>query len=168
MGASYYQSVTKFNNGDYPNANNKEDDIAIITAKLGRRTDIVGNTVATAKQLRIVTGSVRVNGLIEIHTDVDMYYFNTTAGNISLTVTPFMSPVNTVGNNLDIGLALLNGAGAVLVLSEPTDRGTAVVSKIVSKGKYYLKVYATGNAVTPYSVYGSMGQYTITGTVPRV
>ena len=46
MGLPYDKHVTKFNNGDYPGANNQEDDLAIIAGKLPFRTDDHAATVA--------------------------------------------------------------------------------------------------------------------------
>jgi hypothetical protein len=48
---SYYRDMSTFSKGEYADANNKEDDLAILTGKLGARADDVGNTTATAKAL---------------------------------------------------------------------------------------------------------------------
>jgi len=170
MGASYNRAVTKFNNGDYPNANNKEDDVAIIAAKLGFRADDVGNTPATSATLTATsTGSVSATGIIEQSTDIDMFSFVTGAGLVSITVVPFISPVHTAGNNLDVGLQLRSLAGVVLQSSEPTTTSSASLSyTVMSAGTYYVAVYATGNSVTGYSVYGSAGQYTLSGSIVPV
>ncbi len=53
---------------------------------------------------------VSASFLIEIHTDIDVYFFSTSAGNwnVNLVAAPFSSAVHTIGNSLDIGLALLS------------------------------------------------------------
>ena len=169
MGAPYNRGVTKFNNGDYPNANNKEDDVAIITAKLGFRADDVGNTPATATALTTTsTGSVSGKGIIGQSTDIDVFSFVASAGLVSITALTYISPVQTTGNNLDIGMRLINSLGVVLLTNELNTTSNAIINYTVpSAGTYYVAVYATGNPVRGYSVYGSAGQYSLSGSVVR-
>lgn len=164
MGASYGRAITKFNNGDYANANNREDDLAIITGRLGLRNDDVPNTTAAAAAIVKNNGAFSHSGLMESYSDVDMYSIDAVSA-LSVTVQPFTSSMNTTGNNVDLAVELLNSAGTSVALSSPNDSSAASITATnLAVGKYYVKVYPVGNPVTPVSVYGSMGQYELLGT----
>ncbi|MBG0744952.1 MAG: hypothetical protein IV298_16105, partial [Cylindrospermopsis raciborskii KL1] len=165
MGAGYYQNLSQWSRGQYLAANNTEDDLAIITGQngFGYRTDDTGNTLGTARSLTVSGTAFSANGIIERNTDVDFFSFTTGAGVISLTI----SPVSR-GPNLDILSELYDAAGNLLVTSNPTDSLAASISVNISPGTYYLKVDGTGQGdplVTGYTDYGSLGQYSITGTI---
>ena len=170
MGAPYNRAVSKFSNGDYPRANNKEDDIAIITAKLGLRADLVGNTPATATAITpAIDGAITATGIIERSTDIDVFSFVTGPGLVSITAVPFNSPVHTNGNNLDVGLQLMSSTGLVYVSSQPVTTSSASVRyTFTTGGTYYIGIFATGNSATGYSAYGSVGQYSLSGSVVYV
>ncbi len=164
MGASYFKNVVKFNNGDYPGANNQEDDVEMISWSLPLKVDLVGNTLATASSIANTGGSFRLTGLIEWYTDIDVYSIDTFGGSVSIFAKPFVSATNTIGNNLDIALQLLDASGTVLMTADPSDTSSAtIVMNSLPAGRYYVKVYPVGNPITPYSVYGSMGQYDLFG-----
>lgn len=68
----YHDDVSQWSIGEYPDANNQEDDVAEITAYLGVRTGDVGNTIATAQVVspRVFSGVEReINGVIETRAD---------------------------------------------------------------------------------------------------
>ncbi len=76
MGVGYYRSLTQWSKGDYANANNTQDDLAIIAAKVPYVADDHGNTAATATQLNVGTASsIAAAGLITTRTDVDALRF---------------------------------------------------------------------------------------------
>jgi PKD repeat protein len=161
MGASYGKSVTQWSKGEYTNANNQEDDLAIIASYVGYRPDDHGNDSTTATVLP--SGSqLNAIGVIERNTDMDVFAFTTGAGAITINVKPA-----AVGPNLDILAELFNAAGNLVASSNPAGPLTASLSLSVPAGKYYLRVSGTGYATptTGYSSYDSLGQYTITGTV---
>ncbi len=179
MGASYGRSVTQWSNGDYPDANQTEDDIAIIAAKLNTSADDHANTFAQASAIIIgADGSVLATtpisdpdntakdnkGIIESRSDIDMFSFTTTGGDIALTVSPARDASNTSGGNLDISLSLYNEAGTLVTSNDPATETNASINTTVAAGVYYLSVEGVGSA--NYSDYGSQGQYFITGTIP--
>ncbi len=125
MGAAYYRAVSKFNNGDYPGANNHEDDVAIISRSLPLRTDEVGNTLGTAKKFTNIEGFFGFSTFIEWYTDVDIFYMDIAGGPVSVFAKPYTSSADTLGNNLDIALQLLDASGNILVTSDPTDSSSA-------------------------------------------
>lgn len=193
MGVGYNANVSQWSKGEYSGANNQEDDIAIITAKLSAARDDHGNTAANATALTVVSGKItsktpesdpfhplsKVNrGVIGTRADVDMFKLSVPkAGTVSLAVTPAWRDTFRVqqlrGANLDIRATLYkaNGTalGAQVVASNPAANTNATLSAKVTAGTYYLKIEGVGAGAvkgTGYSDYGSLGQYTITGTVP--
>ena len=165
MGVGYYQNLSQWSKGEYASANNTQDDLQIITTQngFGYRTDDTGNTIATAKALTVSGASVSGNGIIERNTDVDFYSFTTGAGAISLTVNPFNR-----GPNLDILAELYNSAGTLIASSNPTDLLSANITANVAAGTYYLKIDGIGKGnplTTGYTDYGSLGQYSISGSI---
>ncbi len=164
MGAPYSRSVTVFNNGDYAGANNHEDDLAILTAHMGLKVDDVPNTAITAAPLTKTNGTFSRSGLVEWYTDIDVFAVDD-INSLTVSVTPYRSTTNTPGNNVDLALELFDTAGNRVVLSSPDDSSAASLSAInLVPGRYYIRVFPVGNPVTPYSVYGMMGQYDLAGT----
>jgi hypothetical protein len=184
MGVGYYKHVTQWSKGEYTNANNTQDDLAIIDGKLGYRLDDHGDTTAAATAL-LVGGSGAIDstnpeidpgntypenkGVIEDRTDVDMFMFDAGNGTVSLTVTPawdaYYEPSRR-GMNLDVELRLYDQSGTQIAQSDPLDETDAGISLNVSAGRYYLSVAGVGNTASPYSDYASLGLYYITGSVP--
>jgi PKD repeat protein len=162
MGVGYYKNIVQWSKGEYANANNKEDDLAIIpTYGIPYRADDHGDYIDSATPL---TGtSINASGLIEDRFDTDVFKFNSGAGTISLTATPApRSP------NLDIEMSLFDGTGNLLMVANPTGL-SATLSTAVSAGTYYIRIdgVGTGDPTTGYSDYASIGQYAISGTVPN-
>lgn len=171
MGSSYQRPIGQWSRGEYTGANNQEDDLAIIGGTrngFGFRADEAGNTISTAKALAVSpTGTVVAAnnfGIISTRTDLDVYSFTTSGGNVSLSVTPFdFLP------NLDVLLSLTNSSGVVVSTSNPTNTMSASITTNLPRGTYYLTVDGTGNGNplnTGYSDYSSLGGYNIAGTVP--
>jgi len=184
MGNSYYNNVTEWSKGEYPNANQTQDDLAIIDGKLGYVPDDHGNTPATATYLAVdANGTVVASnpeldpydtlpenkGVIGSADDIDVFSFVAGAGNINLTINPSWDAfyrTSRRGANLDIEAELVNQAGATVAYDEPVDDTNAVISASVSAGTYYLLISGAGNALTPYSDYDSLGHYYINGSIP--
>jgi hypothetical protein len=184
MGVGYYTNVTEWSKGEYTYANNTQDDLAIISGKLPYRVDDRGNTTATTTQLLVESdgsilntnpqndpGNVDPNnkGIVETGNDIDMFYFNAAAGSVSITLTPAWAAFtrsSTRGANLDIQATLYDQFGNQIAANDPNNDTNATISTTVGAGRYYLAVSGVGNAVTPYSDYGSLGEYFISGSVP--
>ena len=184
MGNSYSNNVTEWSKGEYPGANQLQDDVAIIGTKLGYRADDHGNGIASGSTL-VVAGDGTVDasnpeldpynllpqnkGVINSVADVDVFTFTSGAGPLSLAVTPawdaFYRATTRRGANLDVQVELLDNNGAVLASSDPTTDTQASVATSVAAGTYHLRISGVGNAVTPYSDYASLGQYFINGSV---
>lgn len=172
MGCAWLKPVTHWSKGEYNQADNTEDDLAIMSApyyNVGYRSDDHANSASGATALARSGNNVSGNGLIERTTDQDYFSFTTSGGAVSLNV-------NTVDRygNLDIVARLFDANGALLGTYD-TPAGTnapglnATVSANLGAGTYYLQVDGTGAgdvATDGYSDYGSLGTFTITGTIP--
>jgi ELWxxDGT repeat protein len=167
MGVGYNRELVQWSRGEYPGATNTENDLQIITTfnGFGYRADDHGTTIATATPLSIVDSVVFADGIIERTTDVDYFSFTTSGGNISLNINPFYrSP------NLDILARLYDASGAVIGTSNPTNSLNASFNLTLDPGNYAISIEGTGRASSGshlgYSDYGSLGYFSIQGTVP--
>jgi hypothetical protein len=161
MGGAASGEITQWSKGEYPNANNKQDDLLVIQSNgLTYHPDDHGSTLATATPL---TGtSLSAIGAIEKSADWDMFVFTTGAGSVTFSVTPA-----SCGPNLDIALLLLDAAGEVVASASPAEELGAQLNLSLTEGTYHLAVFGigTGDPANGYSEYGSLGQYAISGTV---
>ncbi|NOQ17411.1 MAG: hypothetical protein GQ581_10165 [Methyloprofundus sp.] len=189
MGSGYYASITQWSKGEYPNANNYQDDIAIINGHLTYRTDDHENTSFSNATALIKTGSITVSstnpvndpdnlqpqnkGIIQSRTDVDLFYFDIGAGQIDLTITPSWIEEfyfqGLRGANLDINAILYNEAGTIVAQDNQLNDTFAHINTEVSAGRYILSIEGEGFGilVDGFSDYASIGQYYINGTVPE-
>lgn len=179
MGAAYYVSVSQWSQQEFYGANNNlsssnygygADDIAVISSMtngngFGLKADDHGDSAASATALASTSPSV--SGIIGTRSDVDAFAFSAGAGTVSFTASPAPS-----SPNLDIKLTLRNSAGDEIASSNPTTALTATVSATVTAGSYTVEVDGVGvgspasNPPTGYSDYASIGQFSLTGTVP--
>ncbi len=186
MGTGYNRNVSQWSKGEYFDANNIQDDLAVIAGKVSYRTDDHGNTLGTATPL-VVTGGTSIasttleddpanaatanKGVIERNTDVDVFSFVTGAGTVTLNANPWKQPSGTFGGNLDILLELYNEAGTLVTSNNAADKTLATITTTLAQGLYYLYIRNTGTGtptVSPpsgYTSYGSVGEYFISGTI---
>lgn len=172
--SSLLEDVTQWSRGEYPDANNTQDDLAIITGAsngFGYRADDKGSTLATASNLRFVGDVVFDEGIIERNTDEDWLSFTTSGGPVTLDVA--VTDVDSTrspqpGANLAVALELLDSSGAPLQSSNPTSTLGASVSADLAAGSYFLKITGAGRGTTAtgFTNYASLGQYVVTGVVP--
>lgn len=184
MGVGYYTNVTEWSKGEYPSANNSQDDLNIIGTKLSYRPDSVSNTLTGATPLAIdpSNGSITVTtpetdpansepvnkGIIETAADVDYFWFDASTGPINITVTPAWAAYtrsSTRGANLDVEVKLYDQSGTLITTNSPSDDTFATLATNVDAGRYFIVVSGVGNTVIPYSDYGSLGEYFISGTI---
>jgi PKD repeat protein len=161
MGNSYYRPITQWCKGEYVNANNTQDQLAVMQnygAPLIANTH--GNSLATATPVSGLTFTI--GGTIMTRTDVDIFRFNTGAGAISFNVVDL-----TPEPNMNMNVQLLNASGAVVQTGIPSVTSVTVAS-VVPAGTYYLKINGTGSgdpATNGYSNYASLGDYVATGVL---
>ncbi|MFT2009849.1 PA14 domain-containing protein [Pontibacter sp. 13R65] len=165
MGAGFFVPVVQWSKGDYPDANNFEDDLGIIASFPGvsLRTDDHGSTSSTATPLLLTeSGDLQEGknkGLITTRTDVDVFSFTTSGSTVRLWASPLSEHPN-----LDIGLTLKDADNQVIAISD--DRGmSAIIETDLDAGTYYLHLEGTkGNYGAP-SDYSSIGEYVLSGTI---
>lgn len=162
MGVGYYKDVVQWSKGEYTSANNLQDDTAIIASVCGYGADVHGDVILSATKL---TGTnVSASGIIERRTDADLFGFTTGAGAIAFSALPA-----AVSPNLDLQLALYDGLGNLVTYASPSTL-EATLTTTVSQGTYYVAVegVGTGDALNAYNDYGSLGQFSLSGTVQPV
>ena len=181
MGTGYGRHVSQWSQGEYEDANNQQDDVTIITGKLTRRADDHGNTNATATPLNIVSGKVtsttpindptnsnKANkGIIHARGDVDVFSFKTIGGKVTLNAFPLRETTNTRGGNMDIKMTIRNASNNVVATVNPALNTHASFTGNLAAGTYYVVIDGVGSAYSPYSDYGTLGQYFINGTIPQ-
>ena len=161
MGVGYYLPLTQWSKGEYPGANNLEDDIAIIHASgANLRADDYANTSSGSTVLGNTDGVIAQTGLIETRTDVDTFAFSTAGGSAQITVSP-----DNLSPNLDVQLKVTDAKGIVVAVANPLDSFAATVNTTLAAGQYFLQVdgLGAGDLTTGYSDYGSLGQYQVSG-----
>jgi hypothetical protein len=193
MGVGYSANVSQWSKGEYPGANNPQDDVAIITNKLTLRADDHGQTFADATPLWLNNSGVvssytpvtlpgnpfnKINrGVISSRTDVDSFVFTVSnAGLVDLLIRPEWADTFLATGlrsaDLDVWAQLFrdNGTatGVLVTQSAPSTDTYARVTANVTPGRYLLRIDGAGNGnlTTGYSDYGSLSQYSIIGGVP--
>jgi PKD repeat protein len=168
MGVGYSQNLTQWSRGEYPEANNQEDDIEVMVANgAPLRADDIGSSRETAQPLAGSAASGRINvaqdGVIEREEDVDVFSFVSAGGSVQLRVDPL-----PIGPNLDIVATLYDAAGRQVARSNPAEELEAVIDVTLPAGSYFLAIDGTGKGdlATGYSDYASLGQYRISGSYP--
>ncbi len=171
MGFSVQKPVTHWDKGEYPNSNNNQDDLALITSDkfgIGYRTDDFGNSFNEANSITFTADSkiIKKNGIITNENDIDMFTFTTNAaGNVNINVKTV--PIN---GNLDILMRLYDRSGKELGLFNPIDDLNTTFTRNLPAGKYYISISGIGSGNPKdgdYSAYASIGSYTIDGTIPN-
>ncbi|ONI73056.1 hypothetical protein ALI144C_44710 [Actinosynnema sp. ALI-1.44] len=167
MGVGYSQPVTQWSRGEYTNANNTEDDLAVIPAN-GARTlaDDFPNDPAAAAAL---TGGQPTTGIITTDADVDVFAIQHGGGTLTAKAVPAI-----FAPNLDIKLTVRDANGNVVATVDPPVRRVsstvangldAAFSQELAAGRYTFQVEGTGAgnpASNGYSGYATLGQYTLT------
>jgi hypothetical protein len=131
------------------------------------RPDDHGNTIDTATALRRTVSGTTVTlsggGVIEQAGDQDVFRFRAGAGELSINLRP-----DSRSPNVDLLLQLLDFHGNVVATSNPKQAlGVTFKFTVPVAGLYFLVVTDTGYSdplTDGYSAYGSLGQYTISGT----
>ena len=165
MGGGLNKKLSQWSQGEYADATNQQDDLAIITTNNGfdYRIDDHGSDFDTASFLTFHETGVSANGIIERNTDVDVFSFATSGGIVDLQIDGIER-----GSNLDILAELFDADNNLILSSNPVDQLDADIQTTVAGGIYYLTVTGTGKGdplVDGYTDYGSLGQYFISGSI---
>ncbi len=174
MGVGYYTELSQWSKGEYADANQLQDDYLIMQQNglAFVADDHLSGLDASATDLTVSAGAtsgtstVSGSGIISEQSDKDVFKFESGAGAININV-----DAAAVGANLDIEASLYNSAGTLLTTSNPTDAINASISLSGQPaGIYYLEIDGVGKGdayVDGYTDYGSLGRYTISGTIPE-
>ncbi len=163
MGVGYYREVTQWSKGEYGNANNQEDDLAIITSPINLityREDDHG-VGAEATPIVLEDGKFLMTGVIEQAGDTDEFRIEHPGGPISVAAT---TQNNGFGANLDLMLTLVHDGSEETpnIVSRSAPLGTLSAHlqlADLAPGTYFLQV--TGDSGPGYSQYASIGGYSI-------
>ena len=164
MGNSLNRNFSTWSDGPTPyGCTSMQDNLTIITTQngFGYRTDDYGEVLdATTFTLG---NNFSIDGIIATPTDKDAFKFTLNSNaNFHLTAIPFNVQANWIGANLDIRIELYNASQQLVRDYNPMDILSVTMDTVLSAGTYYMKIYGTGNANG--GAYGSLGQYTITGS----
>ena len=168
MGAPYGMTVSHWSKGDYVDANNKEDDLAIIAKNLPLVSDDHGGP-SNPTGLTIAGKAFSSSGLIGNTDDKDSFRLSFGQGAMTATVTTYNTTGTTNGGNLKARLTLASANGAVIATSAANAGTGATLATNVEAGTYILTV-DTVICGTPlasrngFTTYGNMGTYTLKGT----
>jgi hypothetical protein len=165
MGSPYNQNICQWSKGDYVNANQQQDDLAQIGSSVARRLDDHSPMALQATPLVIgAGGAVSNSGTIASPDDVDAFTFQTGGGSLNL---QFSGAINSP--NLDIEAKLYDAGGVLVATASPANQLSATLSAVMPPGSYTVTVDGVGDGTwgtDGYDDYGSIGEYTISGTVP--
>ena len=159
MGVGYYSARSTWHNGQTTSATTYQDDLAVISRSanvFGYRPDDAGDTTFNAKPVTVAGNQISASGIVGRMTDADYFSFGTAGGPVSISLS-----VAALGPNLDSTLELRNTSGNIVATASPSNSLGAAISTTLAAGQYFLVARSTG-------AYGSVGQYTIAGTVPAM
>ncbi len=180
--------VDQWSRGEYTDANNQEDDVAIIGGGangFGFKDDDYADAFDAGGGVDVgllaATGENQVGatGLISRSVDVDVFRFSAIyTGDITLTVSPLdvqstdsQPGSSTQGANLAVQIRLLDENGALIATGVDTGAVelASEVQAYVEAGIYYLEVQGAGrgsSGIDGFTGYASLGEYTVVGALP--
>ncbi len=164
MGAASFATLVQWSNGSYTGANEREDDLAVMTRNgISYRDDDFGNSLASGEPV-LFTGRTRedIQGLIERNTDIDVFVVTVEDfGRILLNGGSVEAPAN----NLDLRLQVIDANSTTLLDFTSDDLQTALSELTLQPGVYEIRVSGDSSGTplaaspTGWSSYGSLGNY---------
>ena len=174
MGGGTTPDLNQWSKGEYRNANNTEDDVAIIATKLSYLSDQAPDSITGTSDIgQPSSGTISQEGLLERTNDRDTYRLIVGPGPLSVSASTYKLTANDWGTNLDIALTLLDQSGTVLTSNNPTTDVAATLSFTVggsANQAVYIQISPSGNGSplgsppTGYTSYGSLGGFRLSGT----
>ena len=181
-------SLVQWANGEYPQANNNQDALAIIAENFvddnhptGYRPDdyagynkndgVTIGDIYTATYIDLAaldTGETSFGGVIETNTDADYFMFEITEEGESY----YFNVGGIEGiTNLDVRVNVYYACGDLLRSVDPLDSYSAGFIFDEAPGVYYISVMGTGRETSAdgvYSDYASLGMYDIRISKPQI
>lgn len=165
MGNVFSNWVATWSRGDYPNANQTQDDLAVLTTTNGYtyRPDDHADAASLATPLVALdspTGSfLLAEGLIERNTDADWFSFASSGGTARISVEPA-----SYNPNLDLQAELYDAGLNLIATAAPVDQLAAGLQQSLAAGTYFVRVTSSGNrtwSTGGYDNYASLGAYAV-------
>jgi hypothetical protein len=170
MGVGYYKNMTTWHTGTNVIACDFiQNDIDVMTTMGGvkLRKDDHGNTIQSATVINKQGTSLQSNGMINNAADKDFFKIVlTTSSILKMNVLPSNVGTGNSGANIDIELCLLKSNGQLIKKYNPANLLSASLDTNLNAGTYFLSVDGVGNQ--NLDEYGSMGYYSMTGSVDAV
>lgn len=173
MGAPFGKKYVQFSKGEYPSANQYQDDLSIVYGKLGIHPDEAGDSNLNARML--ASGGETVEGVITspgLSSDEDIFSFTLTGQQtVSLSIKPLIvyeDANENYGTNLSMRIVLSDNIGSVISETNPSfspNTNTLVYYGTPGPGTYYAAIKsesANNNWVTGFGPYGNGGTYQLT------
>ena len=184
MGTGYNRNVSQWSMGEYWDSKywewnpstgqydilaNTQNDLAEITTHIAYRDDDHGGDSNSATVLP--SSTVNSSGIIERTNDLDYFRFVAGTGPLVFDASAYQCATGTWGSNLDIQLELYDKDLSLVASANPDTDVDATLNYTVSTGgEFFLVVKPSGaglpmnNPPSGYAVYGSLGQYSLTGS----
>jgi len=171
MGVGYYRNFTVWHNGPNPfGCTSTQNDLEIITNStngFGYRPDDHKELAAQSTTLTIANNQFIATGVIERTEDRDMFKISLPASRrLQLNAIPYNIGSGNVGSNLDLQVQLMTSNQTVIGTYNPSTQLSSFADTILNAGTYYLLLDGKGNEFA--SEYGSLGSYSIQGTLSNV
>jgi hypothetical protein len=163
MGAPFGANLSQWSRGEYAGATNTEDDLSIIVSSengINYRADDYGNTIDSATLMEVGEESIFQWGFIGRSFDVDVFEFTLESAGIW----DFQTNAFGENPNLDLETTLYDGDGNLIDSFNPLEDTNAQFEIHLNAGTYYIGIEGVGLPGV-YTTYGSMGFYSISGTL---
>lgn len=154
MGTAYNSTISQWSKGEYNNANNTQDDVAIIAAAAG----FAGGTVSVGT----LQGVVNDRFVLCNSQDVKSYNVNLPrGGTINLTAAP------GAWSAADVKIDVV-AANGVVASGSLAGSQAATINRVVAPGVYQVRIAPVGDGdpkTNGYSAYGSIGTVVLAGSI---
>lgn len=155
MGVGYYWPTTQWSKGEYANASQSQDDIGILSTRLGWASDADPSLTNLSP---LGDGDTAI-GLVERSGQSIDVPINIAAGATSVVITP------TVAHGNLYARAQLRKGSTVLATANPSTLSdwTLNIDRTLAAGTYTVRVTSikSGTASTGFTTYGSIGEFKI-------
>jgi len=134
-----------------------DDDMQIIGDSnngFGWRADDHNDSIGGAHGMTTTSAGLFASGLINWHTDTDMFRFETGGGEVTIDLDlPTVSFLGGVGN-LDAKLSLYSANGSLITTVDDPAKLDATIKTNLAAGTYYI-------GVSSHGIYGDVGKYSL-------
>jgi hypothetical protein len=158
--------LTQWSKGEYYDADNNEDDLAMIAVEIGYEDDDIPDTIAGAKAITPEKGVYYATGIIGNADDVDLFKFTLNYRYADIMVSPMCVGGTAFGADGDLKYELRDANGSTVLQLSPVRMTSADSFSVeIEPGDYYLYVscdsFGDPMNVTPtgYTKYGCIGNY---------